>query len=71
MDFNFEAALWYILAADCAFANVVAWFYPQWYQQSYPSISKLFPATKPWCVVYLVLTLWLGIALKRSGVLPW
>ena len=52
MDFNFEAALWYILAADCAFANVVAWFYPQWYQQSYPSISKLFPATKPCCGLF-------------------
>ena len=71
MDFNFEAALWYILAADCAFANVVAWLYPHWYQQSYLGISMRSPASMPWWVVYLVLILGLGIALKRSGILPW
>lgn len=71
MDFNFEAVLWYILVADCAFANAVAWFYPGWYERSFPGISKFFPATRPWCVVYLLLTVWLGIALKRNGILPW
>ena len=71
MELNFEAVLWYLLVADCAFANVVAWFYPGWYKRSYPSVAKLFPATRPWCLVYLGLTVWLGIALKRSGILPW
>jgi hypothetical protein len=71
MEINIEAALWYLLVADCAFANVVAWFCPDWYDKSYPSIAKLFPATKSWCGVYLLITLWLGVALKRSGVLPW
>ena len=71
MEFNTEAFLWYLLVADCAFANVVAWLCPGWYEKSCPSISRFFPATRPWCGVYLVLTLWLGISLKRSGILPW
>ena len=55
MEFNFEAALWYVLVADCAFANLVAWLYPDWYKRSYPqAISKL------------ALTIWLPL-----GVLPW
>ncbi|MEC8790859.1 MAG: hypothetical protein VXX29_06485 [Verrucomicrobiota bacterium] len=71
MDFNFEAFLWYLLLADCAFANVVAWFNADWYGAKYPRIAFVFPASKPWCLLYLMLTIWLGMALRRLGVLPW
>ena len=71
MDFNFQALFWYILAADCAFANTVAWFYQDWYREACPSIFKHFPATKAWCGMYLVLTLWLGHALHGQDILPW
>ena len=71
MDFNFQALFWYILAADCAFANSVAWFAQDWYREVCPSIFKHFPATKAWCGVYLVLILWLGHSLYQQGILPW
>ena len=71
MDFNFQAALWYLLAADCAFAITVSWFCQDWYRQSFPAVFKHFPATKAWCSVYLMLTLWLGHSLLKQGVLPW
>lgn len=71
MDFNFQALFWYILAADCAFANTVAWFYQDWYRETCPSIFKHFPPTKAWCGVYLLLILWLGHSLHQQGILPW
>ena len=71
MDFNFQALFWYILAADCAFANSVAWFAQDWYREECPSIFKHFPATKAWCSVYLLLILWLGHSLHKQGILPW
>jgi hypothetical protein len=71
MELNIEALLWYILATDCSFAFTVSWFLKDWYDSSVPSIAKHFPATKGWSIVYLVLTLWLGFALMRAGVLPW
>ena len=71
MDFNFQAFLWYLLAADCAFANTVAWFYHDWYREACPSIFKHFPSTKAWCGLYLILILWLGHALHAQGILPW
>jgi len=71
MDFNFEALLWYVLVVDCAFANFVAWFNADWYDEKYPRIAYFFPANKSWCLLYAFLIIWLGIALKRLGVLPW
>jgi len=71
MEFNLEAILWYALAADCSFAFTVTWFLKDWYDSAVPGIAKHFPATKAWSIVYLVLTLWLGSALLRAGILPW
>ena len=71
MDFNFEAFIWYILAADCAFALAVSFFSQDWYRESFPEVFKHFPATKAWCMVYLILILWLGYSLHRQGILPW
>jgi hypothetical protein len=71
MEFNLEAVLWYALAIDCSFAVTVSWFLKDWYDSAVTSIEKHFPATKAWSIVYLVLTLWLGSALQRAGVLSW
>ena len=50
MDFNFQALFWYILAADCAFANVVAWFYQVGTGQVVLLFLNIFPLPRPWCV---------------------
>lgn len=71
MNFNLEAILWYLVALDCIVANLTAWFFKDCYEKNLGSISKHFPATKGWCLVYLCIMLWLGWALLRNGNLPW
>ena len=68
---NIEATLWYALLLDSVVANLIAWFCPQWYETKLPWLHKFFPLKKSWCLVYLVLTLWLGCVLHRQEVLPW
>mgnify|MGYP001173239763 FL=1 len=71
MSFNLEAAIWYAILLDSIGANIVAWFYNDWYQKKFKTFHKYFPLTKGWCLVYLALVLWVGFVLYRLKILPW
>jgi len=65
-----EGVIWYLVLIDSIGANITAWFFAKWYKKNmYKGIVKHFPATKGWCLWYLVLVLWLGFALNRLGLL--
>ena len=71
MTFNIEATIWYTILLDSIGANIVAWFFNDWYREKLKTLHKHFPATKAWCFVYLALVLWVGCVLYRHEVLPW
>ena len=71
MTFNIEATIWYAILLDSIGANIVAWFFADWYREKFKTLHKHFPAIKAWCFVYLVLVLWVGCVLYRHEVLPW
>ena len=71
MTFNIEATIWYTILLDSIGANIVAWFFADWYRGKFKTLHKHFPATKAWCFVYLALVLWVGCVLYRHEVLPW
>ena len=48
-------------------ANIMVWFFPKWYEKKFKNVSKYFPASKGWCLWYLILVLWIGYALLRLG----
>lgn len=64
-----EAIVFYLFLIDAVFANIVAFFFSGWYKKNYKGFWKHFPTTKGWTIVYLILVLWVGWALKRLGVL--
>lgn len=66
----FEAILFYLVLIDSIGANIVAWFFASWYKKNMnKGIVKHFPATKGWCLTYLVLVLWVGYGLSRLGII--
>jgi len=71
MTFNFEAAIWYLILLDCLGANLIAWFFADWYRGKFGRLHRYFPLTKAWGFVYLGLVLWVGGVLCRLEILPW
>ena len=71
MNFNIEVTIWYLILLDCIGANVVAWFFADWYRNKFETLHKYFPLTKSWAFVYLALVLWAGCLLYRLKILPW
>ena len=67
MEFTIEGILWYLVFVDSIFANLIVWFFPNWYEKKFKNMSKYFPASKGWGLWYLVLVLWIGYALLRLG----
>ena len=67
MEFTIEEILWYLIFVDSISTNLIVWFFPKWYKKKIKNISKYFPASKGWCLWYLVLVLWIGYALLRQG----
>ena len=70
MSFNIEATIWYAILLDSIGANIVAWFFADWYREKFKNLHKHIPTTKAWCFVYLALVLWVGYVLYRHEVLP-
>ncbi len=68
---NIEAVIWCAFMLDAVVANLIVWFFPQWYATKLPGLHRFLPLKKSWCFVYLALTLWLGCVLHRQEVLPW
>ncbi len=69
MTWNIEAILWYIILIDSLGANLMTWFFSKWYKKKYKKTSNIFPASKGWSALYLVLVLWLGFALRRLSII--
>ena len=67
MEFTIEGILCYLVFVDSIFANLIVWFFPNWYEKKFKNMSKYFPANKGWSLLYLVLVLWIGYALSRLG----
>jgi len=67
MEFTIEGILWYLVFVDSIFANLIVWFFPNWYEKKFKNMSKYFPTNKGWSLLYLVLVLWIGYALSRLG----
>ncbi len=62
-----EAVAWWLLCADCFGYNLVAWAGKNWYESTFGKLARIFPVTKPFGMLYLVLLAWLGSALLRAG----
>ncbi|MEX0932481.1 MAG: hypothetical protein WDZ77_00045 [Candidatus Pacearchaeota archaeon] len=69
MAFNIEALIWYLLLIDSVFANIFSWCCSVSYKKKFKKLTKIFPASKGWALLYLVLVLWVGSALWRLGIL--
>ena len=67
MEFTIEEILWYLVFIDSILVNLIVWLFPNWYEKKFKNMSKYFPASKGWCLLYLVLVLWIGYALLRLG----
>ena len=67
MEFRIEEILWYLIFIDSVFANLIIWLFPKWYEKKFKNFSKYFPASKGWCLWYLILVLWIGYTLLRLG----
>ncbi len=57
---TFKVILFYVLLIDALLANVVAWFFRDWYEKNMYHVAKYLPMTKVWTVWYLALVLWIG-----------
>ncbi len=52
--------IFYLLLIDSVGANLGAWFFPKWYTKNFKWFAKRFPLIKSWCILYLLLVLWIG-----------
>ena len=65
---SLEAIIFYAVLIDALFANLMIWFYPKWYAKKFKSLSRWFPPSKGWCLLYLVLVIWMGCTLYRLNI---
>lgn len=68
---SLESIIFYLLLIDAIGANLVAFFGEKWYNRHFRHISRVFPPARGWAFYYLVLVLWVGCLLYRSGQLFW
>ncbi len=63
-----ESIIWHLVLLDSIFANLGAWFFPNWYKKNFEGFWRILPLTKVWAIIYLALVLWVGWALMRLGI---
>lgn len=66
---SIEAVIFYLLLIDSLSANLIVWFGEVWYIKHFRIFSRFFPPAKGWALYYLILVLWVGSLLYRSGAL--
>lgn len=67
---SIEVLIFYLLLIDATGANIFAFSGARnWYTQNFRLISRWFPLGKGWTLYYLILVLWVGSLLYRSGAL--
>ena len=70
MELSLEVIVFLILLIDSIGANIFAWSDGErWYKKNFRIFSRYFPITKGWTTYYLILVLWMGVMLYRSGAL--
>lgn len=57
---SIEAIIFYILVVDALIANIIAWLGAKWYLEHFQIMSRVFPMSKAWTGLYLVLVLFIG-----------
>ena len=65
MNYGLEEILWLLVLFDSIISNIIIWFFPKWYNKKFKGMTKYFPATKGWGLLYLILVIWIGYALIR------
>jgi len=66
---NIEAIIWYLMLIDAIGANLTALFWKKWWNKK--SWAKYIPMNGWWTLLYILLILWVGVALYRLGILPY
>ena len=67
MKLTIETVLWSIFLLD-AIANIGfahSSSFNKWYINKFPRISILFPLSKGWSVLYLIVVIWVGTLIIR------
>lgn len=62
-----ESIIFYLLLIDSIAANLIAWHGAKWYSKHFRTVTRFFPLASGWTLYYLVLVLWVGSLLYRSG----
>lgn len=68
MKINFEIIIWFIFFLD-ALANALlcrSKKFNEWYKKNFPLISCQFPLALGWSLLYLAMTIWVGVLIFRS-----
>ena len=67
MNINLETVIWFIFFLD-AIANVVfstSKGFNNWYINNFPKVSRQFPLSLGWSLLYLFMTIWVGLLIYR------
>ena len=68
MEITIETIFYYLVLVDAIVANLIAWSgYGTILNKRYNVLGNLLPITRGWTTYYLILVVWLGIALARLG----
>ena len=69
MPIYMEGLVWYLLLVDALFYNVMAWMKGKGHQRKTHWVSVYFPLDQFFGFVYLILILWVGLALLRMDII--
>ena len=69
MELPIEVIVFWVLLLDALVANFISYFGAKWYIKHFRVLSRFFPMAKGWTAYYLILVLWMGFMLCRSGLL--
>ena len=61
MNYGLEEILWLLVLFDSIISNIIIWFFPKWYNKKFKGMTKYFPATKGWSLLYLILVIWIVV----------
>lgn len=69
MNLYAEGILWYLILLDAIIFNVLCWTKGKLHQKVAHWASDYFPLNKFFAIVYLILVLWVGLALLRLQII--
>ncbi len=66
---SIEALIFYVVVVDAIVANLFVQLDGMWYTKHLRIISRMFPLSAGWSLLYLVLVLWIGSLMVRLHIL--